>query len=388
MSSRRDEPDDSNSVPRAVIHKQILDAAKAHPDASIERLADEVPGASPDLIERVLDEYGDPMTAEDAVEDGDERTESSQEPTAANESASHDDSQPAPPGDASPEGMSDTDSQRGTDPERALDDLTEQQRDILAEIRDCPDATQQEIADSFDVSQTTVSTNLNDIDGFDWEQRQAFVDAIPTAELPPDTADGSGELAAADTANDRDEGAVADEPPDAPDLASPSIGDGSGSSDPTADGNHDSPAQQAEGDEPAPDTATASNGETPTDLRDTITELGETVSELTDRVDHLDDRLDDHAETVTDQLDEHAQEFEHHLEDHQPQPDPDREPPSEHHSNHDHQTLQDTELTAKIIRACMNTDTIDEDEELQVIEHLTSRQQPNPDGTRPPTSRN
>ncbi|WP_435065484.1 MarR family transcriptional regulator [Halobaculum sp. EA56] len=49
-----------NSVPRATIHKQILDQAESNPSMSIDDLAAEVAGASPELVESVLNEYGDP----------------------------------------------------------------------------------------------------------------------------------------------------------------------------------------------------------------------------------------------------------------------------------------------------------------------------------------
>lgn len=55
------------SIPRAMIHKKILDRAEEDPSLSIQALADDITGASAELIEAVLEEYGDP-----AVEDPDE----------------------------------------------------------------------------------------------------------------------------------------------------------------------------------------------------------------------------------------------------------------------------------------------------------------------------
>lgn len=52
--------DRGRDQPRAMIHRRILDVAASDPDASMEAIADEVSGASPALVERVLDEYGDP----------------------------------------------------------------------------------------------------------------------------------------------------------------------------------------------------------------------------------------------------------------------------------------------------------------------------------------
>ncbi|WP_277555495.1 winged helix-turn-helix domain-containing protein [Halobaculum limi] len=50
-----------------MIHKKILDRAEEDPSLSIQALADDISGASAELIEAVLEEYGDP-----AVEDPDE----------------------------------------------------------------------------------------------------------------------------------------------------------------------------------------------------------------------------------------------------------------------------------------------------------------------------
>jgi len=52
---------------KSVRHKHILDTAAEHPDASMEELASMVPSATTDLVERVLDKYGDP--AEDGPDD-------------------------------------------------------------------------------------------------------------------------------------------------------------------------------------------------------------------------------------------------------------------------------------------------------------------------------
>ena len=52
-------------MPRALVHIKILDAARALPEASMERLSDEVDGATPELVDRVLETYGDPVRTED-----------------------------------------------------------------------------------------------------------------------------------------------------------------------------------------------------------------------------------------------------------------------------------------------------------------------------------
>jgi hypothetical protein len=55
--------DTDPSIPRAHIHREILDAAADAPDASLDAIADEVPSATADLVDRVLAEYGDPAAA-------------------------------------------------------------------------------------------------------------------------------------------------------------------------------------------------------------------------------------------------------------------------------------------------------------------------------------
>ncbi|TYT62135.1 winged helix-turn-helix transcriptional regulator [Natrialba swarupiae] len=64
---RRDQQADS---PRAVVHKQILDTAKARPNASMKEIADDVSAATTSIVERVLEEYGDPAETEDETDGG------------------------------------------------------------------------------------------------------------------------------------------------------------------------------------------------------------------------------------------------------------------------------------------------------------------------------
>jgi transcriptional regulator with XRE-family HTH domain len=133
---------DGGRGPRAVIHKRILDSAASEPDASLEALAAGVAGASPDLVERVLDEYGDPGDSEPAAP---ETTE-----------------EPAMP-DQTPQTTA---------------DLDEKERATLETIAEHPEATQAELADVLGVSRATVNKRLNAIEGFEWADRQAFVASV------------------------------------------------------------------------------------------------------------------------------------------------------------------------------------------------------------------
>lgn len=144
------------AVPRAVIHKRILDVAAEKPDASLEELADEFPSATPELVERVFDEYGDPAD-DDSSDDGDLPADQSDESvTTADDSAEPAAATPA----TSPETANDTaDDQSEAEYETAdlapshsesgltVDDLTEKQRETLRAIYEYPNASQRDIAD-------------------------------------------------------------------------------------------------------------------------------------------------------------------------------------------------------------------------------------------------
>lgn len=157
--SQQEERPQVSKAPRALIHKQILDIAETQPTASVEEIAAEVSGATGDLVERVLDEYGDP--AEDNPEP---------DPTAGGgngQSAS----------DAGPvtEAMNKHDTSQEADHDPMEIQLTEKQRETLQAIAEQPDATQQELADQFDVSIATINKRVNSIDGFDWADRHTFI---------------------------------------------------------------------------------------------------------------------------------------------------------------------------------------------------------------------
>jgi DNA-binding CsgD family transcriptional regulator len=198
-------------------HKQILDAATENPDASLAELAAEVPSATTDLVEHVLEEHGDPGrddtdTTEsppesetgdhtDVVDQTDERepvaeTTSDETP----EQQPTDDSEPAQQTDNGETPADRTDGDNGTTDSEdqpsenppveestnettqrefpSPDELTKKQRTTLREIAESPEATQQELADALDVSAPTISNRVNSIEGFDWSNRQAFVETV------------------------------------------------------------------------------------------------------------------------------------------------------------------------------------------------------------------
>ena len=227
-------------MPKAVVHKKILDAAMDHPEASIERLADEINGASEQLIKHTFDKYGDPATFEDETQpEGEEKEDSSitsekqnepetecaqpceitmnSESTDASVNASATgESSDSPMDEANQvaeaagdsadnqrESVTDTGAERSTSPPQSMADppatgtdritdeggtggefvsdpsqFTEKQQQVLRAINERPHATQAELAEEFDVSRATISQRVNAIDGFDWSNRKEFVEII------------------------------------------------------------------------------------------------------------------------------------------------------------------------------------------------------------------
>jgi hypothetical protein len=230
-------------------HKQILDVAAERPDASSAEIATDVPSATPDLVERVLDEYGDP--AEDEVP--------------------ADTEYPAP------------------------DELTDKQVETLRAIAGEPTASQRDLAETLSISAATVSTRVNTIDGFDWAERETFVEAVlGTASL---------EATIASTAE-----------------ASPNAGG-------------------EETDAPSTNDATTDRLENERIRAETTADLAATVEQLDERLARVEKRLDDLAE------------------------------PADGEANPD-APLADSALVHKVVHACMDADTISEDEELRILQAL------------------
>lgn len=225
---------EGGELPKSMRHKQVLDVAEEHPDASLSKLASMVPSATTDLVEHVLDEYGDPAadepeppetaaagvdTDETSARDETEETDGSSQ-TAGRDSDQRGEPETEPPEEANAETEPDTEtetsaeqeteSETGSEAERdaattnadtsdetedetetdaeehsdgdepypSLSELTEKQRETLRTIAENPEATQTELATRLDVSAPTICNRVNSIEGFDWSDRQAFVDAV------------------------------------------------------------------------------------------------------------------------------------------------------------------------------------------------------------------
>ncbi|MFC4249526.1 winged helix-turn-helix domain-containing protein [Natribaculum luteum] len=155
---------DRSSIPRAIVHKQILDAAEKRPDASVEEIAVAVSGASPDLVQQVFEEYGDPA-ADDVPPDA---------PTPDEEESDGEETDAGPMTDEPSPADADH-SQRGIDEDIQLND---KQRQTLRAIYETPEATQRDLGERFDVTGATINKRVNSIDGFDWETREEFVTSL------------------------------------------------------------------------------------------------------------------------------------------------------------------------------------------------------------------
>lgn len=152
----------SRTVPRAMIHQRVLDVARANPTTPVDELAPLVSGATPTLVRRVIETYGDPGANDDATTPDDQPMSKSD--TGAN-------------GAESPiDHASDDESSVGQDHGTTLSaEVDEKQRETLRAIYEHPDASQRQLAGLLDVSHSTVSHRLNEIPGFEWENRWAIV---------------------------------------------------------------------------------------------------------------------------------------------------------------------------------------------------------------------
>ncbi|MFC7135300.1 MULTISPECIES: MarR family transcriptional regulator [Salinibaculum] len=226
MNKSKSQNGEDSSIPRALIHKKILDTAKEHPTASIRELATKVDGASKHLVERVIEQYGDPVHDEEEG-DSDSNGESIIEDEQNSEKSvlGHEQRNEQTPNEkesnmvAHAETEIDNISEQQEKPQEAAntqkesakteadgetvaspvenssngkrepssnssapdpDQLTEKQIRVLLAIRDRPHATQAELSELFDISRATISQRVNAIEGFEWRNRQEIVDAVFT----------------------------------------------------------------------------------------------------------------------------------------------------------------------------------------------------------------
>lgn len=249
MSSHTGVTNSDSKLPRAVIHKKILDEAESSPGASVEEIATAINGASVALVERVFDEYGDPAASDelpdgaetsngelpddDGVSDGDasgggespvevetavgteatETTEEDEGPTGVEPADGHGTANGDPSGGTVTAPSEDEPAMSRSEPNGSMSktetnhvhqlaqqsvELTEKQREVLRAIRESPDATQSELANRFGVTQSTINNRLNSIEGFDWKHRHAFTESMLDDSDTTESRDGDGDGAASD----------------------------------------------------------------------------------------------------------------------------------------------------------------------------------------------
>lgn len=181
-------------LPTAMIHKKILDAARDDPSASHTEISKTVSGASTRLVERVLENYGDP--AERLVDETPNRgsdggpTESvgrSNDVGTAQSETTSKDAEPTTDGTTGDRSeLSDT------------ADLTEAQLETLTAVAEHPGATQRELAEILDVSCATVNRRVSAVEGLSWTDRRSFVESFFADRDRPDSENAPGEADSTD----------------------------------------------------------------------------------------------------------------------------------------------------------------------------------------------
>ncbi len=370
--------------PRAIVHKQILDAARSEPDASIDALAASVSGASPSLVEQVIDEYGDPAAAEPTPE------------TATSNTADRTES----PGE--PMDSPDLETEGATE----LAHLSEKQAETLREIRKTPEATQRDLGERLGVTSATINQRVNAIDGFEWTNRERFVARLfddetasltrnqpeePSADSKDETAADGAEttteaLAERSADADAENGADSSETNDrSGEKARPDSNEGRPDGEEVLPdgqaGRPDDNETRADGDglsangsaddssnDPPADSSTETQA-TESDADQAHTSPDETVAMTTDGMgtppeaepgdrSSLRSRLEALTETI-DRLDQRL----------------------ENDTDRHHRPLEDPELVHKVVHACLSSEQITEKEELQILESLLGSDQPTATGS-------
>jgi hypothetical protein len=300
MQCRIMSAEEADPQPTSLRQKRVLDVAAEHPDASLEELASMVPSATTDMVERVLDDFGDPA----AEANQDKATPADSSP--ADTPSTDEEAEVEAPGSVGEESETPAttdavagDSSRSDDeatPGRTFEDLPEKQRELLSFVAEDPSATQEEIGDRLGVTRATVSRRATDIPGLEWTDRERFVETV------------MNDVPMADVSTD---GGSTSEGPAASSGSTTTVAGTTG----TSEGESSRPAA----DDPDPGMETAA---------------------LAERVDRLESKLAELDSNETAGGVEAA--------------------------------VADPELLHKVVHACMASEAIDADEELQILRDLLS----------------
>lgn len=209
------------SLPQSMRHRRILDVAEQNPSASITEVAAQVASATPELVEQVLEEHGDPASQSESPPEDTETTSAAASPDEEDDTRTENIEQSGTASDTSPNAAG-SDEQTATDrdaatveyndaedgakdkgndtddaetkPDRppSFEELPEKQQALLKAVAARPAATQADLADEFDVTRATISRWANDISGFEWRDRESFVDTVVNDTQTTDMTDQSG----------------------------------------------------------------------------------------------------------------------------------------------------------------------------------------------------
>lgn len=407
---------ESNSTqPKSIRQKRILDIAADNPGATLAEIAERIPSVSADHVDRVLDQYGDPAASgeSDATQsasgspDADANDDASGEfnaspPDHAPAEAADQTNEPISTSDAEPDSSkttettvstslmdSDTESEPtesvaepepesasdepGAEPEAAADptdpvaepnaeaepsdastetvesdadaassadetvpdpeDLTQKERETLRAISYEPTATQEQIAEMLSISRATVSNRVNAIPGFEWADRGSFVEGVfdehitvETPMTPNDDGSAVAQNAGKEPVADGASSSLSDQPggdslPQEPPSSAP-------------DGVVDGPAPTESASQTADQNATTDSAATGSE--NDLEDISHQLEDVAQRLATMEQEIQGPDETDEASL------------------------------------LSDTDLVHKVVYACMNSDRITEEEELQILDTLMS----------------
>ena len=345
------ESETESSQVNSIRQKRVLEIAEKKPNASLSEISEEIPSATVDYVDRILDRFGDPAASAEESPDGsqpedtDSETNKQNKPQSKNtnkEKMSKEDPPTSPPtipstGSDSTHEPDQTDvtreseepsiadnlggSQKESDGEIPdPDDLTQKERETLRAIHYEPTAAQKEIANMLGVSRATVSNRVNAISGFNWQNRESFVEEMFDEEIIIDDSitDGSNQS-------------------NTEEINSNSYNQNSSISDTSS-----SVTSKAISEEIDDDNVASKTEEVNQAAGDSVNPgVSEDIAEMADRMNEIERYLDELEENV------------------------------KNTGSHSDSLLDDSELLHKVIHACMNADVISEEEELKILEAIT-----------------
>ena len=345
------ESETGSSKVNSIRQKRVLEIAEKKPNASLSEISEEIPSATVDYVDRILDRFGDPAASAEENSDDSQPEDTgaktnkhnkSQSKNPNKEKMSKEDPPTSPPpipgtGSDSTDESDQTDvareseepsiadnlrgSQKESDEETPdPDDLTQKERETLRAIHYEPTAAQKEIATMLGVSRATVSNRVNAISGFNWQNRESFVEEMFDEEIIIDDSitDGENQSNTEETNSNsyNENSAISDTSNStASELISQEIDDS----------NVDSKTggvNQTAGDSVDPD------------VSGDIAEMANKMNEI----EHCLDKLEENIENT---------------------------------DSHNGSLLNNSELLHKVIHACMNSDIVSEEEEIKILESIT-----------------